>query len=73
MGARGRPAAVLYLNDYDILTGKRLDDYVVHIRRFLTRAYPLAVSAYRDIYMATPSIRPHCSRPWIASANSTRR
>jgi GH35 family endo-1,4-beta-xylanase len=28
------PAAVLYLNDYDILTGKRLDDFMAHIRRF---------------------------------------
>ncbi len=26
------PQAVLYLNDYDILTGRRLDDYVVQIR-----------------------------------------
>ncbi len=31
----GDPAAVLYLNDYDILTGRRLDDYIAHIRRFL--------------------------------------
>lgn len=29
------PAAVLYLNDYDILTGKRLEDYLVQIRNFL--------------------------------------
>ena len=34
------PAAVLYLNDYDILTGRRLDDYVVHIRRFLDQGVP---------------------------------
>jgi len=32
--------AVLYLNDYDILTGRRLDDYIVHIRRFLDQGVP---------------------------------
>jgi len=31
----GDPGAVLYLNDYDILTGRRLDDYLAHIRQFL--------------------------------------
>lgn len=35
------PNAVLYLNDYDILTGKRLDDYVAHIRRFLDQGVPI--------------------------------
>lgn len=34
------PEAVLYLNDYDILTGRRLDDFVVHIRRFLDQGVP---------------------------------
>ena len=34
------PQAVLYLNDYDILTGRRLDDYVVHIQRFLDQGVP---------------------------------
>ena len=29
------PGAKLFLNDYDILTGKRLDDYVKHIRGLL--------------------------------------
>lgn len=29
------PYARLYLNDYDILTGRRLDDYMRHIRGFL--------------------------------------
>jgi hypothetical protein len=33
----GDPAAVLYLNDYDILTGRRLDDYRAHIRAFLVQ------------------------------------
>ena len=33
---------MLYLNDYDILTGKRLDDYVTHIRRFLDQGIPFA-------------------------------
>jgi endo-1,4-beta-xylanase len=36
----GDPSAVLYLNDYDILTGKRLDDYIAHIRRFLDQGVP---------------------------------
>jgi GH35 family endo-1,4-beta-xylanase len=35
------PDAVLYLNDYDILTGRRLDDYITHIRRFLDQGVPL--------------------------------
>ena len=38
----GDPNAVLYLNDYDILTGRRLDDYVVHIRRFLDQGVSFA-------------------------------
>jgi GH35 family endo-1,4-beta-xylanase len=37
---QGDPNAVLYLNDYDILTGRRLDDYIVHIRRFLDQGVP---------------------------------
>jgi GH35 family endo-1,4-beta-xylanase len=35
------PAAVLYLNDYDILTGRRLDDYVAQIRKFLDQGVPI--------------------------------
>ncbi len=31
----GDPAAVLYLNDYDILTGNQLDKYVAHIQKML--------------------------------------
>jgi endo-1,4-beta-xylanase len=38
---QGDPNAVLYLNDYDVLTGKRLDDYVAHIQRFLDQGVPL--------------------------------
>jgi len=38
---QGDPDAVLYLNDYDILTGRRLDDYIAHIRRFLDQGVPL--------------------------------
>ncbi len=34
------PNAVLFLNDYDILTGKRLDDYIAHIRKFLDQGVP---------------------------------
>jgi endo-1,4-beta-xylanase len=36
------PDAVLYLNDYDILTGRRLDDYLAHIRRFLDQGVAFA-------------------------------
>ena len=38
---QGDPDAVLYLNDYDILTGRRLDDYVAHIRGLLDQGVPL--------------------------------
>jgi endo-1,4-beta-xylanase len=35
------PRAVLYLNDYDILTGRRLEDYVVQIREFIAQGVPV--------------------------------
>ena len=35
------PQAVLFLNDYDILTGKRLEDYVVQIRKFIDQGVPV--------------------------------
>lgn len=38
----GDPTAVLYLNDYDILTGVRLADYVRHIRALLDQGTPIA-------------------------------
>jgi GH35 family endo-1,4-beta-xylanase len=38
---RGDPQAVLYLNDYDILTGNRLDDFVKHIRGFQRQGVPI--------------------------------
>jgi endo-1,4-beta-xylanase len=38
---QGDPQAVLFLNDYDILTGRRLDDYVAQIRKFLDQGVPL--------------------------------
>ena len=37
----GDPAAVLYLNDYDILTGVKLNDYVRHIRGLLDQGVPI--------------------------------
>lgn len=37
----GDPKAVLYLNDYDILTGVRLEDYVRHIRGLLEQGVPI--------------------------------
>jgi GH35 family endo-1,4-beta-xylanase len=36
------PEARLFINDYDILTGNRLDDYIKHIRGFLDQSVPLA-------------------------------
>ncbi|HRZ99619.1 MAG TPA: endo-1,4-beta-xylanase [Candidatus Paceibacterota bacterium] len=38
---QGDPKAVLYLNDYDILTGVRLDDYIRHIRTLLDQGVPV--------------------------------
>jgi endo-1,4-beta-xylanase len=38
----GDPGAKLWLNDYDILTGKRLDDYMAHIRKLLKQGVPIA-------------------------------
>ena len=35
------PSARLFLNDYDILTGKRLDDYVAQIRGLLAEGAPI--------------------------------
>ena len=35
------PQAVLYLNDYDILTGRRVEDYVAQIRKFLDQGVPI--------------------------------
>jgi endo-1,4-beta-xylanase len=38
----GDPNAKLFVNDYDITTGKRLDDYVKHIRGLLDMGVPIA-------------------------------
>lgn len=38
----GDPDAKLWLNDYDILTGNRLDDYMAHIRTLLKQGVPIA-------------------------------
>lgn len=35
------PQAVLYLNDYDILTGRRVNDYAAQIRKFLDQGIPI--------------------------------
>jgi GH35 family endo-1,4-beta-xylanase len=35
------PQAVLYLNDYDITTGRRVEDYAVQIRKFLDQGVPI--------------------------------
>jgi endo-1,4-beta-xylanase len=36
------PDARLFVNDYDVLTGKRLEDYIRHIRGLLEQGVPLA-------------------------------
>jgi GH35 family endo-1,4-beta-xylanase len=38
----GDPDARLFVNDYDILTGKRLDDYVKHIQKLQAMGVPIA-------------------------------
>jgi len=38
----GDPDAKLFVNDYDILTGIRLNDYVQHIRKLLDSGVPIA-------------------------------
>lgn len=38
----GDPKAVLFVNDYDITTGNRLDDYVRHIRGLLEMGVPIS-------------------------------
>ncbi len=38
----GNPEAKLFVNDYDITTGRRLDDYVKHIRKLLDAGAPIA-------------------------------
>jgi endo-1,4-beta-xylanase len=35
------PEAVLYLNDYDILTGRRVEDYAAQIRQLLDQGVPI--------------------------------
>ena len=35
------PQAVLYLNDYDILTGRRVEDYAAQIQRLLEQGVPI--------------------------------
>jgi GH35 family endo-1,4-beta-xylanase len=38
----GDPKAKLFVNDYDILTGKRLEDYIQHIRGLLQQGVPIS-------------------------------
>jgi len=38
----GAPNAKLFVNDYDITTGNRLDDYVKHIRKLLDAGVPIS-------------------------------
>ena len=39
---KGDPDAKLYLNDYDITTGRKLDDYMAQIRLLLKQGVPIA-------------------------------
>jgi GH35 family endo-1,4-beta-xylanase len=41
-GLKGDSAAKFYLNDYDILTGVKLDDYMAHIRKLQVQGVPIA-------------------------------
>ena len=38
----GDPDAKLFVNDYDITTGRKLDDYMAHIRLLLKQGVPIA-------------------------------
>jgi GH35 family endo-1,4-beta-xylanase len=38
----GDPDAKLFLNDYDILTGNKLPEYMAHIRKLLAQGVPIA-------------------------------
>ncbi len=38
----GDPDAKLFLNDYDILTGNKLPEYMAHIRKLLSQGVPIA-------------------------------
>lgn len=38
----GDPKAKLYVNDYDILTGKKLPEYMAQIRKLLSQGVPIA-------------------------------
>jgi GH35 family endo-1,4-beta-xylanase len=38
----GDPGARLWVNDYDILTGNRLADYMAHIRKLISQGVPVA-------------------------------
>lgn len=39
---QGDPQARLFVNDYDVLTGKRLNDYVTHINTLLQQDVPIS-------------------------------
>ena len=39
---KGDPDILLYLNDYDILTGKKLPEYLAQIRLFIKQGVPIA-------------------------------
>lgn len=55
------PDARLYLNDYDILTGNRLDDYIKQIRGFLDQGVPVAGIGVQGHLSARGILRPQSS------------
>ena len=60
------PQAVLYLNDYDILTGRRLEDYLVQIRKFLDQGVPIGgIGVQGHLHGDTfdPRRAPECAGP----------
>ena len=65
------PQAVLYLNDYDILTGRRLEDYVAQIRQVLDQGVPIGgigVQGHLHGDTSTPSL---FSMRWTGWRNSS--
>jgi endo-1,4-beta-xylanase len=68
MVANGDPEIKLWLNDYDILTGKKLVEYMAQIRKFLKQGVPIAgigvqghlhAETFDRVNLKTRSIRLH--------------
>jgi endo-1,4-beta-xylanase len=55
------PDAQLWLNDYDILTGRRLNDYIAHIRELVAMGVPVAGIGVQG-HLHDESFDPHALR-----------